>query len=47
MKTDMNVRRFVDDYYTVGSYKIAYESPIYPIPDHDKTVDNFRVFFCF
>ena len=40
MKTDTNVHYFVDDYYTVESYRTMYMSLIYSIPNHDKPMDN-------
>lgn len=42
MQTDSNVHRLEDDHYIVDSYKIVYGSPIYPIPNNDKLMDNSR-----
>ena len=40
MQADTDVHHFVDDYYIVESYMTVYGSPIYPMPDHDKPIDN-------
>ncbi|XP_039145539.1 uncharacterized protein LOC120282754 [Dioscorea cayenensis subsp. rotundata] len=42
MQTDTNVHWFGDDYYIIGMYNIVYGNLIYPIPDHDKLMDNYK-----
>ncbi|XP_039138820.1 uncharacterized protein LOC120276157 [Dioscorea cayenensis subsp. rotundata] len=42
LQTDVNIHRYVEGYYTVALYKEAYESPIFPVPDHDKPMDAGR-----
>ncbi|XP_039139841.1 uncharacterized protein LOC120277154 [Dioscorea cayenensis subsp. rotundata] len=42
LQTDVNIHRFVEGYHTVALYKEAYESPIFPVPDHDKLMDAGR-----
>ncbi|XP_039131868.1 uncharacterized protein LOC120268609 [Dioscorea cayenensis subsp. rotundata] len=39
LQTDVNIHHFVEGYHTVALYKEAYESPIFPIPNHDKPMD--------
>lgn len=40
MQTDSNVHRLEDVHYIVDSCKIVYGSPIYPITNNDKPMDN-------
>ncbi|XP_039122048.1 uncharacterized protein LOC120258664 [Dioscorea cayenensis subsp. rotundata] len=42
MQSDTNNHHFMDEYHTVASYKAAYTSPIFPIPDDDKPKDDSR-----
>ncbi|XP_039118941.1 uncharacterized protein LOC120255116 [Dioscorea cayenensis subsp. rotundata] len=42
MQTDTNVHHFVAEYHTVASYKAAYATPIFPIPNDDKPKDDSR-----
>ncbi|XP_039135771.1 uncharacterized protein LOC120273203 [Dioscorea cayenensis subsp. rotundata] len=42
MQTDTNVHRFIEPYYTVKSYKLTYKESIFPVPDHDKPLDDSR-----
>ncbi|XP_039118718.1 uncharacterized protein LOC120254745 [Dioscorea cayenensis subsp. rotundata] len=37
--TDTNIHRYVDDYFTVDSYRQAYAKAIFPVPDNDKPDD--------
>ncbi|XP_039133259.1 uncharacterized protein LOC120270312 [Dioscorea cayenensis subsp. rotundata] len=34
-----NIHRYVNDYFTVDSYRQAYAEPIFPVPDNDKPDD--------
>ena len=40
MQTNANVHRYVDEHFTVDSYRYTYPEPIYPIPDYDKPTDD-------
>ncbi|XP_039140448.1 uncharacterized protein LOC120277657 [Dioscorea cayenensis subsp. rotundata] len=42
MQTDTNIHRFIELYYTVESYKLTYKESIFPVPDHDKPLDESR-----
>ncbi|XP_039114974.1 uncharacterized protein LOC120250246 [Dioscorea cayenensis subsp. rotundata] len=39
LQTDINIHRYVDDYFTVDSYRQAYAEAIFPVPDNDKPDD--------
>ncbi|XP_039134530.1 uncharacterized protein LOC120271908 [Dioscorea cayenensis subsp. rotundata] len=42
MQIDTNIHRFIKPYYTVKSYKLTYKESIFPVPDHDKPLDDSR-----
>ncbi|XP_039130931.1 uncharacterized protein LOC120267344 [Dioscorea cayenensis subsp. rotundata] len=39
LQTDTNIHRYIDDYFTVDSYRQAYAEAIFPVPDNDKPDD--------
>ena len=45
IQTDTNVHRYVDDYFTIDTYRLAYIEAIFLVPGNDKPINENRELF--